>query len=91
MGSSLTERAALYRQLVGTLSDPNDVATALSFAELLEDVGRLEVPIYSAEDEFSIRTLGVKAALNRVFQLSPVNPLLLAIMFQEVVDDDSSV
>lgn len=89
MGTRLTERAAVYRRLAKTLSNPDDVATALIFADLLEDVGRLELPIYEEVSKRPMKTVAIKAALDRVFKPEPHCPILLEVMFKELFENKS--
>lgn len=90
MGSRLTQKAASYRRLAEALSDPRDVATAMDFADLLEDVGRLEVPIYSASRELPEKAVAIGLALDRIFKPEPNCPVSLELLFKLVVDQDSS-
>lgn len=90
MGSSLLERAALYRRLADTLTNPDDVDAAYALAEQYEDIARLELPIYAAAGASGNDSHWLQAAISRIFHLPPVNPPLLEVMFNEVVSDGAS-
>lgn len=87
MGSSLTEKAAAYRRLSQALSDPRDVATALEFADLLDDIGRLEVPVHRASRELPEKAVAIGLALDRIFKPEPHCPVALELLFKQVLDE----
>lgn len=87
MGSSLTEKAVAYRKLSETLSDPRDVATALEFANLLEDIGRLEVPVHRVSRDLPEKAIAIGLALNRIFKPEPHCPVSLELLFKQVLDE----
>lgn len=87
MGSSLTEKAAAYRRLSQALSDPRDVATALELAELLDDIGRLEVPVNRVSRDLPEKAVAIGLALNRVFKPEPHCPVALELLFKQVLDE----
>lgn len=87
MGSSLAEKAVTYRRLSQALSDPRDVATALEFAELLDDIGRLEVPVHRVTRDLPEKAVAIGLALNRVFKPEPHCPIALELLFKQVLDE----
>lgn len=74
MGSSLTERAALYRRLAGTLSNADDVDTVLELAEQLDDLARLQFPMQVELINPRDDQQWLKQALNNAFKLQRVAP-----------------
>lgn len=90
MGSSLTERAALYRRLAETLSSADDVEMVLELAEQLDDLARLEFPMYVESTNLRDEHQWLKHALSNAYKLRRFAPPLIEVLFHEVLFGASS-
>jgi hypothetical protein len=85
MGSSLTERAELYRRLAETLSNADDVETALELANHLDDLARLEFPTQVERNNPNEECQWLKHALNCAYKIHHFASPIIEILFEEVV------
>jgi hypothetical protein len=85
MGSSLAERAALYRRLAETLSNADDVEMVLELAEQMDDLARLEFPMHVESSDLRYEHQWLKHALNNAYKLRRFAPPLIEVLFHEVL------